>query len=150
MHVLDHLESEHRKAERMLAQLSDSEAGPERNRIIEELDDALRVHMAVEEMFVYPAEKALDAEEVKEANTEHDLARDGLAKLHELASEPGFGAAVDMLTAGIAHHVQEEESDLFPKLRRHAADQLDPLDPEELEQEARRAGAAGELSKDDL
>jgi len=151
MHVLDHLTEEHRKAEQMLAQLAGSDAGAERDRVIGELEEALSVHMAVEEMFVYPvALEVLDAEDVREANNEHDLAREGLAKLRELAAEPGFGAAVDMLTAGIGHHVHEEESDLFPKLRTRAADELAGLEPEALEQEARRAGAGSEPTKEEL
>src|SRR5262249_48984099 len=32
--------------------------------------------------------------------------------------EPGFGAALDAVKAGIAHHVGEEEGEVFPALRR--------------------------------
>ena len=35
----------------------------------------------------------------------------------ELVDEGGYGAAVAMVTAGIKHHVKEEESELFPKLK---------------------------------
>jgi hypothetical protein len=136
VHVLDHLTHEHREAERMLAQLSSTEAGPE------------------EEMFVYPiALDVLDAddkEEVTEANNEHGLARDGLAQLHEFADEPGFGAVVDMLTAGIAHHVREEETELFPDLRSRAEDRLGVLDPQRCEQEVRLSGVGEGPTRDEL
>jgi hypothetical protein len=33
-------------------------------------------------------------------------------------SEPGFGAAVAMVEGGIKHHVDEEEGDVFPAMRR--------------------------------
>ncbi len=36
-----------------------------------------------------------------------------------------------MLEAGIAHHVHEEESEIFPKLRKTAAAQIAQLDPDE-------------------
>ena len=58
------------------------------------------------------------AEEAKEANVEHGLAREGLTDLGRLVDEPGFGAAVAMLTAGIRHHVKEEEQEVFPALKR--------------------------------
>lgn len=153
MHVLDHLTEEHRKAEQLLERLAKSDEGPERDRLVNELDDALTVHMAVEEMFLYPVACAvLDAEDVEEATTEHSLAREGLRKLHALAAQPGFGAAVDMLTAGIGHHVREEESELFPELRAKAGPQLDDMDPEDLESQARSSGRGGSdgPTKDEL
>ena len=53
----------------------------------------------------------------KEAETEHGLAREGLTAVEDLVDEPGFGAAVAMLTAGIKHHVKEEETEVFPALK---------------------------------
>ena len=35
-----------------------------------------------------------------------------------MVSQPGFGAAVEMLEGGIGHHVEEEETEMFPALRR--------------------------------
>ena len=35
----------------------------------------------------------------------------------KLVDEPGFGAVVAMVTAGIKHHVKEEETEVFPKLK---------------------------------
>ena len=57
-------------------------------------------------------------EPVQEGETEHELARKALKDVQALApDEPGFGAALDALIAGITHHVDEEENDVFPKLR---------------------------------
>jgi hypothetical protein len=36
----------------------------------------------------------------------------------KMVGKPGFGAAVDMVEAGIKHHVEEEETEVFPKLRK--------------------------------
>src|SRR5690606_3110540 len=93
----------------------------------------------------------------EEADVEHDLVRDGLTKLQRLADEPGFGALVDMVRAGLGHHVEEEEKEIFPKLRDGASSQLDELDPDAVEAEvgakggARASGrAAGEPTKQEL
>jgi len=161
MDVLDHLTEEHRKVERLLDQLADSDEGAERDRLIGELESSLGTHMAVEERFVYPIVKdVLGAEDKHEGVNEHDLAREGLVKLRELQDEPGFGAAVDMLKGGIGHHVEEEEGEMFPKLRQEAADRLAALGPaEELEEKveegsgSRRTGEVsgkGELTRDEL
>jgi hemerythrin-like domain-containing protein len=113
------LENDHRQVEQLLQQLDESEEGPERERLVEQLTAALSVHMEFEEAHVYPlTRRILDEETVEEANTEHELARDGLGKLSQLTSEPGFGAAVAMVEGGIKHHVEEEEGEVFPAMRR--------------------------------
>lgn len=132
MDLIEHLIAEHREAEGMLAQLKDTEPGSERDQLTDQLADALRTHMAVEERFLYPiVTETLGAEPKEEAEVEHELARDALVKLTLVRAKPGFGAAVDMLEAGIAHHVHEEESEMFPKLRESAKAQIEQLDPNE-------------------
>jgi hemerythrin-like domain-containing protein len=132
MDLIDHLMSEHRQVEDVLATLAESDPGEARDALVDEITIALQTHMAVEEEFLYPIiTDALGGDAREEAEVEHGLVREGLASLSELKDEPGFGAAVAMLNAGIAHHVDEEESEVFPQLRKHAAEQLDELDPHE-------------------
>ncbi len=143
MDLLEHLTEEHRTAERLLDQLDNSEPGAERDRLVGELDTALRRHMAVEEQFLYPIVKEVIGEDdVTEAENEHELAREGLDNLADLADEGGFGAVVEMLKAGIGHHVEEEENDMFPELRERAAAQIAELDPEQLEARVERSGTS--------
>lgn len=113
------LKKDHRDAEAILKMLADSKPGARRRAAVKKLDTALQLHMEIEEKFVYPVvERVIGDEEAEEANIEHGLARDGLAELTKLVDKPGFGAAVAMLTAGIKHHVKEEERELFPELKR--------------------------------
>ena len=111
------LRSDHRHVEELLSRLEESDKGAERDALVRELTEALTVHMQFEEQRLYPMLAPLDGEGAEEAGIEHGLARDGLAKLAELSAAPGFGAAVEMLTGGIDHHVKEEETEVFPKLR---------------------------------
>ena len=112
------LKRDHREAAAMLKVLSDSKPGATRRKTTDKLVAALTQHMAIEEDLIYPlvAERVGEKKE-REAEAEHRLARDGLAKMVELVDEGGYGAAVAMVTAGIKHHVKEEESELFPKLK---------------------------------
>ncbi len=82
--------------------------------------------MEIEERLVYPlVEQRVGHEQAREAETEHELAREGISKMNELHDAPGFGAAVTVVTAGVKHHVKEEEKEVFPSLKRN-------LDREEL------------------
>lgn len=113
------LKRDHREAEVMLKQLAASKKpSATRRKTAAKLVTALSKHMQIEEKLVYPlVDEYVGHEEEQEAENEHTLAREGLASLEELVDEPGFGAAVAMLTAGIKHHVKEEETELFPKLK---------------------------------
>jgi len=122
MDAISMLEHDHRHVESMLKALSSSEAGPERAAMVAELTKALELHMRFEEEHIYPLMQEIDAEMEEEAEVEHRLAREGLAKVNEMVEMPGFAAAVEMLTAGISHHVEDEESEAFPKLRQQFDD----------------------------
>jgi hemerythrin-like domain-containing protein len=113
------LKRDHREAEAMLKELAASKKpSATRRKTTAKLVTALSRHMEVEEKLVYPlVDEYVGHEEEHEAENEHKLAREGLATIEELVDEPGFGAAVAMLTAGIKHHVKEEETELFPKLK---------------------------------
>lgn len=119
MDVTRILEADHRHAESLITTIKKTD-GEQRMPVIEQLVDALRNHMELEETVVYPVLKEVMGEEsLKEANTEHELARKALGDVMRLApDEPGFGAALDALEAGVKHHVHDEESDVFPELRK--------------------------------
>jgi hemerythrin-like domain-containing protein len=112
------LKRDHREVSAMLKQLAESKPGAGRRKTTAEVSAALALHMRIEETLVYPlVAERVGEEDEREAETEHALARDGLAKMNELVDEGGFGAAVAMVTAGIKHHVKEEETEVFPKLK---------------------------------
>jgi hemerythrin-like domain-containing protein len=112
------LKKDHREVSAMLKELADSKPGAARRKTTEKLVAALSLHMEIEEELVYPlVAERVGKEEEQEAETEHSLARDGLSKMSDLVDEGGYGAAVAMVTAGIKHHVKEEETEVFPELK---------------------------------
>jgi iron-sulfur cluster repair protein YtfE (RIC family) len=113
------LKRDHREVAQMLKTLESSKPGARRRQTVEKLATALALHMEIEERDIYPVvQRVVGKEDAVEAEVEHGLAREGLADLRRLVDEPGFGAAVAMLTAGIRHHVKEEEQEMFPELKR--------------------------------
>ena len=112
------LEADHREAEDLFRRIKQTN-GEARSALVEELASALRLHMKVEETIVYPAiAKQVEggAAEIDEAETEHAEARKALDDVDQLTPDgPGFDAALATLEAGIAHHVSEEEDEVFPK-----------------------------------
>ncbi len=114
------LEQDHREAEDLFAKIKETN-GAARAGLVTKLAGALKLHMQVEEKIVYPAiAKQVDGGDdmVDEATTEHEGARKALADVEKLSpNEPGFDGALEMLEAGISHHVEEEEEEVFPKFR---------------------------------
>jgi hypothetical protein len=67
---------------------------------------------------------------MNEAEVEHEGAKDLIRQLGELKpSDPMFDAKIKVLGEQIEHHVEEEESDMFPKARKSGID-LDALGAE--------------------
>jgi hypothetical protein len=81
----------------------------------------LAVHAIIEEELFYPAARAagVDASLLNEAEVEHGSAKELIAQIG--ASQPSdalYDARVKVLGEYIAHHVQEEEGELFPACRK--------------------------------
>lgn len=113
------LEADHRDMEDLFARIKKTE-GKERMSLIEELQTSLLAHMELEEQVLYPKMKPVTGkDDITEGKTEHDLARRDLEEVMKLAPDGlGIGGAIEALEAGIAHHVEEEEDEVFPKLRK--------------------------------
>jgi hemerythrin-like domain-containing protein len=86
---------------------------------------ALAVHAKIEEELLYPpAEEAIDeADLVDEAYVEHATAKDLIAQLEGMkVGDQYYDAKVKVLSEYIAHHVEEEETELFPEIKRSDMD----------------------------
>jgi hemerythrin superfamily protein len=114
------LTADHAEVETMFVQL---EAWPEsgsRDELVAAVVRELSIHAAIEEQILYPAmRKALPDGEtlVQEAIDEHQEVKETLAAI-EKAEGPGeLNPLLQELIADVRHHVDEEETELFPKLR---------------------------------
>ena len=118
------LKADHAEVKKLFAQydkLAKTGApSAERSHCAGEICDKLTVHATIEEEIFYPAAReALGAghDLVDEADVEHASAKELIAQIQ--ASDPGddrYDAKVKVLGEYIAHHVKEEQNQMFPKL----------------------------------
>ncbi|HEU4654626.1 MAG TPA: hemerythrin domain-containing protein [Steroidobacteraceae bacterium] len=85
----------------------------------------LRVHTQIEEELFYPiARRALgDDHLIDDAEREHAEAKRSILHVESMTSDhPEFQRSVEKLASEVEQHVQEEEGDIFPKLRESGID----------------------------
>lgn len=123
MDAIEYLKSQHREVEALLEQLleDDGEALDldERRTLFLQCADMLSAHTEIEEETFYPAGRSDDTRSLlREAVEEHLSIKRLLVDL--LNMEPAderFIPALTTLKEQIAHHVEEEENELMPKMR---------------------------------
>ena len=120
------LEQDHREAERFFGEYEKLDNKAEREALAIKICLALRVHTQIEEEIFYPAAReALDSPElIDEALVEHAAAKQLLDEIESMeVGDQLLDAKVKVLGEQIRHHVQEEEKELFPKLKNGKLDE---------------------------
>lgn len=85
----------------------------------------LSIHAQLEEEIFYPAAReAIDDDDtMNEAMVEHASAKDLIAQIQSTsASDPMYAALVTVLGEYINHHVEEEQNEIFPKVKKSKID----------------------------
>lgn len=127
MNAIELLKEQHREVEDLFAAATKA-SGAERERIFDELLTALVAHDAIEREIFYPeCERALgEIEILGESLVEHGLVEFSLHLCDEARKKDDFEHKLVVLKEVVEHHVEEEEKELFPKLKKE-------LDSETLE-----------------
>ncbi|HET8542344.1 MAG TPA: hemerythrin domain-containing protein [Anaeromyxobacter sp.] len=151
MNAIDLLEQQHREVEELFEEFEGAGEGAQKTkeRLCREISDQLAIHAELEERLFYPEAKQENTEEIlRESVEEHLAMKRILADLME--SEPSdeqFDAKMKVLKEQVEHHVEEEEKDLFPKVRKSCSkEELEDLG-ERMEALAEELEAGGEPSK---
>ena len=115
--------------------------GSQKAEIVEQICKALTVHAAIEEEIFYPAARDALAEKgedmLDEAEVEHASIKSLVEQLQDADPDDElFDAKVKVLCEYVTHHVKEEESEMFPRIKKTGLD-LEGLGAElmELKQE---------------
>ena len=132
--ALDVIKSDHKEVEGLFEQaLSDETPAAERRRATAKIVDALTLHARMEETLFYPELRAAGGREerdsVLEANEEHGMVKDMIAKIkRSVGRDETMKAKLTVLKEMVMHHVKEEEGTLFDEARRVLGDErLDAL-----------------------
>ncbi|MDB4992761.1 MAG: hemerythrin [Myxococcaceae bacterium] len=131
--ALELLKKDHRTVEALFKRfdkLGDSKK-KEKQKLVSEIIRELSIHAAIEEQILYPASRKLvkaTEDEVLEALEEHHLVKWTLSELYKMKpTDERFDAKVTVLKEMVEHHVQDEENELFPQLKKLGKDKLRSL-----------------------
>lgn len=126
MNAIELLEADHKRVKGILAQLSEStERGiKKRTELLAKLEMEITLHTRLEEEILYPAFKRAGGKEQDvmyyEAKEEHRTV-DSLV-LPDLKttdpSTPEFTGRVKVVKELLEHHIEEEETEMFPQARK--------------------------------
>jgi hemerythrin superfamily protein len=144
---------DHKEVEQLFRQFEKltERAQKSKQKIVAKIIRELAVHAAIEEMLFYPAVRTAAlkansrslkeaADTVLESLEEHHVVKWTLSELEKMKpEEERFDAKVQVLMESVRHHVEEEQEELFPKVRKL-------FDAEVLEQLGERMQKAKKLA----
>lgn len=88
--------------------------------IVQRIANELTVHTSIEESTFYPAIRDMNdelAEMVAEALEEHGVAKNLLQEIEAVGDGEAWVAKAQVLVESVEHHAEEEEREMFPKVR---------------------------------
>ena len=119
------LKADHALVEDLFDKFEKAKTEKQKATLAEQICTELTIHAQIEEEIFYPAVREAIGEDdlMDEADVEHAGAKDLIAQIEGSApGEDHFDAKVTVLGEYIKHHVKEEESEMFPKVRKSDLD----------------------------
>lgn len=123
MDAITLLKDDHNTVEQLFKRFEQAgdRAHVQKRQIVDRIIEELSVHAAIEEQVFYPVARAAvpDTETIAlESLEEHHVVKWLLSELEEMdAAHERFDAKVTVLIENVRHHVEEEETVFFPKVR---------------------------------
>jgi hemerythrin superfamily protein len=119
------LKDDHKAVEKLFKQFEKGRQDAttaEKRKLVDRMLEELTTHAYIEETIFYPAARAAapdNTDHVLESVEEHHLVAWLLAELRGLdPADETFDAKVTVLIENVRHHVEEEEHDFFPEVRK--------------------------------
>jgi iron-sulfur cluster repair protein YtfE (RIC family) len=110
------LKEDHEKVKQLFQQFESAAGIDQKEEIADQIDLELRVHSMIEEEILYPAFKDVDSELTAESFEEHGVVEELLNELATMdLEEEQFEAKFKVMQENVEHHIEEEETGMFPK-----------------------------------
>lgn len=122
------LKADHVAVSQMFADYEKTRSARNKKALVAEICAALSVHAQIEEEIFYPAVKVVlkDKLLVPEATVEHASLKDLIAQLEGVEPDGEmYDAKVKVLSEYVKHHVKEEQSEMFPKIKSSSLDMVE-------------------------
>ncbi|MBV9718232.1 MAG: hemerythrin domain-containing protein [Candidatus Eremiobacteraeota bacterium] len=116
--------NDHQVIKNLLRELTEA-SGPRRQEVMEQLKGVLTIHNATEENLVYPAidkvaGSKLEAQHLYHETAEADTLFFELDSMLKERDESEFGAKAEKFADAVRHHIEEEETKAFPRLKENS------------------------------
>ncbi len=121
MNALELLKEDHRKVQELFEQVKATESQKQHKQLFRRIKTELDTHAHIEEKVFYPTLKKYEEfkETVLEAIEEHLQMKTLLRAIDRLSEgNERFDAKLKVLIDDVEHHIEEEEGELFPKVKR--------------------------------
>lgn len=131
MNALDLLIEDHEKVSALFEEVKATEDEEKHKQLFEQIKTELEMHTHIEETILYP--RFREHEELKdmvlEAFEEHKQVKTLIREIQNLADgSERFDAKLKVMGENVDHHVEEEESEMFPKVEElYSEEQLEEL-----------------------
>ncbi|MBG0829990.1 hemerythrin domain-containing protein [Planomonospora sp. ID67723] len=118
------LKDDHKTVEKLFKQFEKAgeDAYDEKRKLVDQMIEELTAHAYIEEQIFYPtvrAEAPEVCEHVLESIEEHHVVVWMLSELKDMdPRDERFDAKVTVLMENVRHHVEEEEDEWFPEVRK--------------------------------
>jgi hemerythrin superfamily protein len=120
MNAIDLLTQQHQEVSALFKKFEAAEDGRTRRALFDAIGTRLAAHDAIEREIFYPACKAAlgkESEELGEALVEHGVVEFSIHKAASADAED-LPHCVKVLKDIVEHHVEEEQDELFPKVKK--------------------------------
>ncbi len=120
MNAVEMLVDDHNQLKKLFGKVRETESEKEKRNLFEQIKTVLDAHTHIEEEVFYPAvrEKEEIEDIVMEGIQEHHQADLFIREIENLAGGSDvFVPKLQVLMEGVEHHIDEEEKEMFPKVR---------------------------------